>query len=156
MARPGLDENRKFRLLVGMLKMPRPHVRGHLEMMWDSCNQDGNPVFENADFVEAAAEWGGGKGAWADALVTCGFLDRDGERFIIHDFAENAPEYVRARWRKQQERKRKATMSRDSHVTVTPMSHTPAPAPAPAPAPLPMPWPCSTPLCAGRFPAAAD
>lgn len=136
MARPGLDKNVKFKAMVLALKLPRPYVRGLLETMWDVANENGIPTLGTADLVEAAAEWPGTPGAFFTAVKDLHLIDEmaDG-RWQIHDYWHHAPEYVKGRLRKEQERLRQrddvAGQSRDSHATVTKTADTPSPSPSP-------------------------
>jgi hypothetical protein len=153
MARPGLNDNRKFRSLIQRLRLPRPYVRGLLEVMWDVGHACGLPLLGSPDDVEAAAEWPGERCVLFAALSEVGFVcqfgcgcstDQDeqasewGDKcWRIHDYWSNAPDYVLGRRRQERLRAkhRVARQSRDNNVTVTHSSATPAPAPAPAPAP---------------------
>lgn len=78
MARPGLDRHVKFRRLERILDEPRPHVRGYLELLWETAYENGDPVIGDADAVEAAAEYPGPPGKLCDALLTCGGVGRAG------------------------------------------------------------------------------
>ena len=53
MARPNLAMNVKFKRALQMLRVPRPHLRGYLEEMWDTAYADGNPLLGDAAAVEA-------------------------------------------------------------------------------------------------------
>lgn len=76
MARPTLDRNPKFKLLCRVLGLPRPYVRGLLELMWDTAHDSGNPVLGAPAQVEAAAEWPGDPGVLFRALRDCRFIDQ--------------------------------------------------------------------------------
>lgn len=105
MARPGLTRHPKFRRLQHELKIGRALAWGTLECIWEPAYESGNPVIGEEVDVELAAEWQGPSGELCKALVKCGFLDaiEDG-KFAIHDLHANAPEYVRLRWQKEQNR----------------------------------------------------
>lgn len=107
MARPCLDRNVKFKLLVRRLALPRPYVRGLLETMWDVAHECGNPVLGTPEDVEIAAEWPGEPGAFFAALRTVGLVDElpDG-RWEIHDYWDHAPKYVKDRLYQEAKRKR--------------------------------------------------
>lgn len=154
MARPGLEKNVKFKRLVLMLKMPRPHVRGHLETLWEVAYECGEPRIGDSDSIEAAAEWHGEPGILFQALLSCGgpgragFIedcpDSQGE-YQIRDLWDHAPEYVQKRRKREDERKSKNTNSTDrrsadnggqrqiSAENGAPPSppHSPSPAPSP-------------------------
>jgi hypothetical protein len=98
MARPSLQNNVKFKALVRRLSLPRPYVRGLLDTMWDVANESGNPVLGAPDDVEAAAEWPGTTGELFSALLDLRLVDElpDG-RWVIHDYWDHAPKYVKNR-----------------------------------------------------------
>ena len=152
MARPGLMDHRKFRRLVALLGVGTAQVRGHLEMLWDSAYQNGDPYIGDQTDVELAAGWLGDPGVLCRALVECGgvgpgFIDpRSGEAtFEIHDLFDHAPEYVKSRWRMERKRRdagARVRKERDTLETVRNSSEQTgkgyaSPAPAPAPAPIP-------------------
>lgn len=110
MARPGLMTNVKFKLLARLLGLPRPNVRGLLEVLWDVAHESGNPVLGGADAVEAAAEWPGEAGKLFAALRDCRLIDqRDDGAWEIHDYWHHAPEYVKARTGREAERRKDKT-----------------------------------------------
>jgi len=71
-ARPGMMEHRKFVRLVAMLGLPRAHVRGLLECLWDVAYQCGQEYLGDVVDVELAAGWSGEAGRLCKALVECG------------------------------------------------------------------------------------
>jgi len=153
MARPGLMGNVKFKLLCRALGLPRPYVRGLLEVLWDVAHESGNPVLGNEGAVEAAAEWPGEPGAFFAALRDCRLIDqRQDGAWEIHDYWHHAPEYVKGRLRKEEERRRKkavaatvAGQSRDGHGNVCDVRATPSPSPSPSPNASPDGEACSEP-----------
>lgn len=98
-------------------------------------------MFRTADLVEAAAEWPGDHGQFAACLVATSFLDELDDGYLeVHDYWDHAPDYVKARKRKEDQRRRRGgptSKARDRHekfVTVTNnLEKFPSPAPAPAP-----------------------
>lgn len=78
MARPGLDRHVKFRRLVRLLGEPEPHVRGYLELMWETAYENGDAVLGDAESVEAAAKYPGEPGKLCAALLACGGAGRAG------------------------------------------------------------------------------
>ena len=62
MARPNLAMNVKFKRALQMLSVPRPHIRGYLEEMWDTAYADGNALLGDPSAVEAACGWEGEEG----------------------------------------------------------------------------------------------
>lgn len=157
MARPCLFQHRKFKRLVGVLALPRPQVVGLLEMLWHVAYEDGQENVGDELSVEHAAEWWGDRGKLVKALEDCGFLDRQPNgTYSIHDLFEHAPDYVRKRKLRSDERRARAKKRRttadnggqcppmaDADRTTAdnggkrqktaPNGRTPAPAPAPAP-----------------------
>lgn len=140
MAKPSLWSSPKFRRLCAMLKMPVPHVIGHLECLWWGAGQSGNPVIGNESDVELAAEWVGEKGILFAALRDCGvhggvgfiepYEDIEGA-WQIHDFEEHAPMYVKERFKKREQRR--AKKSRDCpHVVPGQSPDSPRDRPAPS------------------------
>lgn len=109
MGLPGLRTHRKFRRLVAILRIPEAHALGHLQMLWETAWDHLTPTLGDATDVELAAGWVGDHGALAPALVACGgekpgFLEQgeDG-RFVVHDFEEHAPRWVKEKLKKRRE-----------------------------------------------------
>jgi hypothetical protein len=147
MARPGLRNHPKFRLLCHLLDETAPHVWGYLEMMWEVGYESGNPVLGDHLQVELACGWKGEPGKLAKALIDCkgaqyehGFIEPvEGKSgaFQIHDLWSNAPDYVKKRRERELERQKKsnplsaAPNGAERHTTA-PNGRPPARAPAPA------------------------
>lgn len=143
MAKPDLFNHRKFKRLAQMLHpMPFIYVRAHLEAMWDVGYKDGNPLLGSKEDVESSAEWqltGRKTGEWFDAVRLTGFIDElAGNTFQIHDLFEHAPEYVKKRKLRHDERRNKNLRSKTADnggqrrtlaENVQPTAPTPAPAP---------------------------
>ena len=111
MGRPGLDKHPKFRRLVHMLSVPRSHVRGYLECMWETTYETGDPVLGDETDVELAADWPGQPGLLVKALSECGgsrpgFIESVDSRWQVHDLFDHAPDYVTNRRNKEDERKK--------------------------------------------------
>lgn len=124
MARPSLDRNPKFKRLVRTLGVPKPHVRGYLELLWDVAYECGNPVIGDSHAIEAAAEWPGKEGEFTTALLEAGgsgrsgFIDAvEGEDGIyqIHDLDDHAPDYVKKRRQRELERTSPAKTAKFDH-----------------------------------------
>lgn len=139
MARPTLDKNVKYKLLLLRAKalgLTKPQVRGLLETMWDVCHECGDIRFQTAEHVEAACEWWGEAGAWANLISGEGtnFIDRlEGGAFEVHDYWHHCPDYVKSRLR--QERRRSETSEKFGTVPNN-LEKFATPAPAPAPTPI--------------------
>lgn len=150
MARPGLDKHSKFRLLVRLLGEPRPHVRGYLEYIWEVAYECGDPVIGTPEAIEAAAEYPGEAGKLFKALLQAGGGSRAGfiepvkeqdGMFQVHDLFDHAPEYVKKRKHREEERKsggRSQTTADNGgqRRTLDDNGETPSPPPSPAPAPM--------------------
>lgn len=170
MARPNLMNHRKFKRAHLNLGIPRAHLRGHLELLWDCCYENGDPFIGDATDVELAAGWEGEPGALFNALLECGGDGCPGlieevpghnGKFQVHDLHDHAPSYVKDRWRKEEGRRqagkderKKREFARQAAIGTPQVpevpgssgnnldtSLTPAPAPAPAPSTPPAPGP---------------
>ena len=141
MARPSLFTHRKFTRLARLLGK-RYRAVGVLEMVWAHAYQDGDDRLGTVEDLEFMVDWDGEPGECATALVESGFLDLvDGELFV-HDLFDHAPDYVRKRRSREDERRSRSDTDRsltgqrtDNGGQRPPKIGTPAPAPAPAPAP---------------------
>jgi len=178
MARPSLFTHRKLRKLARLLGS-KPLAVGCLELIWNVGYADGDPRLGSVADVEMAAEWTGNPGELTRCLLEAGFIDAvdaDGKlmakpvchvlpsvlplandmanvNFAIHELYDHAPEYVRKRMDREDERKRNGVTLRDLRsiagrkgaearwqtydkcMANMANGSTPAPAPAPAPAP---------------------
>jgi hypothetical protein len=100
--------NVKFKKLVQILGLPRPYVRGLLELMWDVANECGNPVLGDPLSVEAAAEWPGEAKQLFRALSKARLIEQDEHGlWQIHDYWDHAPVYVQRRAEREAERSRR-------------------------------------------------
>lgn len=113
----------KFKQFQRELSAPLFKAIGILETLWNYANATGQYQFESAGDIEAIIEWDGEAGACSDALIKHGWIDQIDGRYEIHDYIENAPEFVkqRDRQRKYRERKRDEAASQDitRYVAVT-------------------------------------
>lgn len=135
MARPGFSSHPKFRRLVHLLRCPVPHARGYLECLWEVAYEDGNPIIGDSTDVELAAQWPGEPGQLTQTLLDCRLIDsQSGGKYAIHDLLEHAPDYVRKRAARAQERaQRKAAADSDRQTADSggqrpPNGSTPSPA----------------------------
>lgn len=115
MAKSTLINDQKFQLLVSDLGMPVAHVLGHLEMMWQAAYSSCSPVLRSRAAIEITAGWVGEKGVFAEAVLDPlhNFVDaREDGQFLIHDFWEHAPDYVKKRQQRADERKLKLVKRR--------------------------------------------
>jgi hypothetical protein len=127
MGRPGLQLHRKMRRLARELDAIAPGhgtllARGALELLWDGCYECGDAYLGEPADVEARADWGGQTGILCTALVNAGgkgcpgFIEEggsswwpDGEpgTFRIHDLFDHAPDYVKRRLDREEERRQR-------------------------------------------------
>jgi len=85
----------KFKRLCKVLGLPKPHVVGLLELLWQAGYAAASDVIGDEVDVETACEWEGELGALAKVLLAERWLDTDESGTIcIHDFWEHAPQYV--------------------------------------------------------------
>lgn len=126
MGRPGLEHNRKFIYLL-MRVESRALALGVLEAMWRVAYESGNPLLGSPDMVEYICGWTE-LGREPNVLFTAlrdagkpkhdvGFIERvpgHDDVWQIHDLLENAPQYVRTRRRREEERKRVAAIEASS------------------------------------------
>ncbi len=121
MAKTQIRESVKFRMLVRLMRMPRAHVLGHLEFMWMTIHDSGNPVFSLKKHIEVAADWEGPHDEFADLLIEVGFLDKlpDNKGFEVHDYWENCPKYVKDRERQRAIRSQKSATPREKSADVS-------------------------------------
>jgi len=111
MARPELLNHRKFRRLINCLGVNGPTALGHLEWLWQGAYKTGDPYLGDSLDVELAAGWEGESGKLTEALLEAGGMGGTGfiepapeGGYQIHDLLENAPSYVKDRFRKRLER----------------------------------------------------
>src|SRR5208282_4040302 len=98
-----------------MLGIPAPHALGHLEFLWTPAYDNGNPEIGDSVDIELAAGWVGEPGKLCKALLDCGgkhangFIEEVPEKpgcYQIHDLYDHAPDYVRKRFGREQERQK--------------------------------------------------
>ncbi|SRR5579871_5667051 len=108
MARPGFRQHQKLNRLSHILGLAIPYAWGLCECLWDVSYQNGNPVIGDSIDVELAAEWPGDRGKLTEALLAVRLIDEiEPGVYAIHDLLENAPDYVRKRFERDQNRKHK-------------------------------------------------
>lgn len=109
-----------------MPDVPEQHLRGYLEYLWESCYESATGVVGSESTVELLAGWKGDPGRFAGHLENIGFLDRDEDnRLVCHDFWEHAPDFVRLRKRRSEE-KRDALYNRERPTLRREMADYPA------------------------------
>lgn len=114
MARLDLPENQKFKRLALALNamasgMGAQLARGLLETMWSSAYERADDFLGDAFDVTLAADWKGDPETFVRLLVAApagkraGFIRLDEERggYVIHDFEEHAPQWVKVKMAKK-------------------------------------------------------
>ena len=102
MALPGLSAHPKFRRLVAAfarLGLTEAHARGTLEMLWEAAYQLGSAYIGDADDLARVVGWAGDPVTLVVTLLDggagrSGWIERQGEGYIVHDLEHHAPGYV--------------------------------------------------------------
>lgn len=103
MAKPSLFKHWKFSNFVATLDIPRPYALGLLEFMWDHCYESGDPFLGTVKAIKITCDWDGEADELVSALLESEFIDDLGDgKYQVHDLHENAPSYVKDRWRKRE------------------------------------------------------
>lgn len=100
MAHSSLFNHVKLKRLASRLSVSRPTALGHLAYLWNyagDCRMDGSLTGLQDEDIELAAEWEGKAGAFVEACIGSGFIDRDNDGTRIHDWDDWCPEYVKKR-----------------------------------------------------------
>jgi hypothetical protein len=107
MAHSSLRNHRKLKRLAKELpSCPVPKLIGHLQLLWwdvyetTSVKSDGRLVGWSANDIEAVCEWDGGNVILLQAFVSSGFIDLADGVYLIHDYIDWAPEFVKKRWKR--------------------------------------------------------
>jgi len=117
MARLDLPENQKFKRLAlalnGMASgMGAQLARGLLETLWSAAYERADDFLGDAFDVALAADWKGDPEAFVRLLSAsppgkaAGFIEMDEARggYVIHDFEQHAPQWVKVKMAKKAER----------------------------------------------------
>lgn len=107
----------KTRKLAKKLDVYLPAAVGHLHLLWHwvlSFADDGDLSKHTDEDIAIGAMWDYDPKTFVDALVECRWLDRDGERLVVHDWQDYAGRLVDRR-KANAERKR---VSRARHADV--------------------------------------
>lgn len=106
MARPGLFTHRKLPRLARLAEVKVAEALGLLEFLWHAQYEACSEVVGDALDVETLARWEGEPGKLAAALAEAGFIDtNESGSFSVHDFWDHAPDYVRKRAEREDERR---------------------------------------------------
>lgn len=106
MARPGLMRHRKFAQLA-LAVGDEALARGHLELIWEVAYENGDDLVGDGPAVEFLSRWKGEAGRLSSALIASGFLDESDDGLRVHDLWDHAPDYVRKRREREDERTKK-------------------------------------------------
>lgn len=134
MARPTLFNHRKLNRLAASIGS-KPAAIGHLELLWNACNESGDPEVGEVRDLELTADWRGDSGQLTAALLEAGgpgragFLDElEGGRYAVHDYWHHAPGYVKRRlMRECQRRTNGAPVTSQRPVSDAALTLTPSP-----------------------------
>ena len=105
--------------------------------------------------IELAAHWSGEAGKFIAAACDVGLVDRDGDSFVLHDWAEHNPwafhsdersEAARDRAAKRWASRNNAQGNASGNACGINKGNAPSPKPNPIPKPLPNPKPKPTPI----------
>src|SRR5580698_3994101 len=125
MAKPGFRHHPKFLRVVDALKEPAPHVYGYIEFIWDAAYQRGNAIIGDATDVEIVAQYAPKDGRLCAALLEARLLDQlDDGQFAVHDLWDHAPNFVKSRMHKDEEKRISKTCEecQDGYVSIDPKS----------------------------------
>lgn len=94
MAKYGLLHNKKFKRLETLLGIPRPHILGHLELLWMSQQLAETDVIGDAQDLELLCEWTGSNGHLSKALEHAQFVHLSNGVYTVSNFWEHAPTHL--------------------------------------------------------------
>ena len=124
--KPNTPNHPKFEQLRTALGVPKYAVVGILETLWNTTAKffpdDAGIGRWSAKRIAGAIGWEGDAKSLVKALLDTGWIDRvrDARKFVIHDWDDHKPEYLRDRERKAAYRRknpRQNSVSRDSPGT---------------------------------------
>lgn len=94
----GTPDHRKMKDLSKRLKIPLPYAVGLMEMLWHfvaKWNPQGDVGRVPDEYIAEACGWKGNPQKFINALVECGWLDRDPDyRLLVHDWDQHADQSV--------------------------------------------------------------
>ena len=119
-----LGQHPKLKKLCRLLDISQPAAVGHLMYLWwwavDYCDNGDLTRFEPLD-IAVAAQWEGDPETFLEALIRCGWVDRQLDEMLIHDWDEYIGRLLDRR-RKDADRKR-ASRGRPQDVQRTVRGH---------------------------------
>lgn len=105
-----LSRHRKTLKTAGRLSVDRHKLIGHLHELWwwalDNVGVDGRLTGMSPVEIGLAAQWDGDPEEFVEALIYGGFIDRDGDELVLHDWYDYAGKLMEQR-AKERERSRK-------------------------------------------------
>ena len=116
-----LSRHRKTLKTAGRLSVDRHKLIGHLHELWwwalDNVGVDGRLTGMSPVEIGLAAQWDGDPEEFVEALIYGGFIDRDGDELVLHDWYDYAGKLIgkrleereRSRRRRQQAKKETET-----------------------------------------------
>ena len=100
----GLYKHRKIKKLVAQIGFEGPWRLVGLWLYARESRPNGVLHGMTGEDIELEVDWAGAKGAFVAALVECKWLDKDGDTFVLHDWAEHQPFASNAQARKDSAR----------------------------------------------------
>lgn len=107
----GTTSHPKFRRLMRQLSVSQLTSVGILESLWMLAAQfteDGDVSRFSEEDIAAFIDWPDEPERLVTGLVDCGWLDRDGERLLIHDWDDHKPYFINERIKKRRQREETA------------------------------------------------
>lgn len=111
MAHSSLLSHWKLAHMVSRLNIEVPHAVGCLECLWWSAwdclavGRDGILHDWSASKIAKSSRWSGDSSVFVEALIDSEFLHFDGTNYRIHDYWQWAPDYIRRRIIRHENRK---------------------------------------------------
>jgi len=113
-------DNRKTMLLADLLGISETYAAAHMARLWtwalDNA-QDGEIGHLTPRVIARAADWPGDPEQFVEAMVTSGYVDRDGESLRIHDWMDYAGRLMEQRQLNNERSKRKRDLYDDPVLT---------------------------------------
>ncbi len=110
-----LSRHRKTLKTAGRLSVDRHKLIGHLHELWwwalDNVGVDGQMTGLTPYEISYAAQWDGDHEEFIEALIYGGFLDKEGDCYVLHDWYDYAGKLIE---RREQERERSRKRRRDA------------------------------------------
>lgn len=100
----GLYKHRKIKKLISRVGFEGPWRLVGLWLYARESRPNGVLHGMTAEDIELEVDWSGKAGALVSALLECRWLDKDGDTFVLHDWAEHQPFASNAQSRKDSAR----------------------------------------------------